>query len=213
MSHRMPLRSRKLRRLLVAGLSLIAALAVALPAPVQADPPPWAPAWGYRAKHGKKDKDKKHGSETVVVEQPEQEAFQIPYGIDLGRCNRTEIGAAIGAATGAVVGSQVVDKEDKAIGVIGGLIVGGVVGGLVGHAMDSVDEACMGHALEYAADGAPVRWHDPNGNDYNVVPEETYQAGGRYCRNYTTTVVIDGAPESLAGTACRRPDGNWDIVG
>jgi len=212
MSRRMSMGPRMLRRLIIAGISLAAAVAVALPAPVQADPPPWAPAWGYRAKHGKKDKGKKQGSETVVIEQP-QEAFQIPYGIDLGRCNRTEIGAALGAATGAVVGSQVVDKEDKAIGVIGGLIVGGVVGGLIGHAMDSVDEACMGHALEYAGDGAPVRWHDPNGNDYNVVPQETYQAGGRYCRNYTTTVVISGTPESVAGTACRRPDGNWDIVG
>jgi surface antigen len=212
MSRRQPTRTLTLRRLLVAGIALFAAAAVAVPAPVQADPPPWAPAWGYRAKQGKKNKDKKHGSETVVIEQPQQGAYQIPYGIDLGRCNRTEIGAALGAATGAVVGSQVVDKEDKAIGVIGGLIVGGVVGGLIGHAMDSVDEACMGHALEYAADGSPVRWHDPNGNDYNVVPRETYQAGGRYCRNYTTTMVIDGAPESLDGTACRRPDGNWDIV-
>ena len=211
MSRRMPVRSSNLRRLFVAGLSVIAALAVAVPAPVQADPPPWAPAWGYRAKHGKKDKDKKHGSETVVIEQP-QEAFQIPYGIDLGRCNRTEIGAAIGAATGAVVGSQVADEDHQAVGIIGGLIVGGVVGGLIGKAMDSVDEACMGHALEYAADGAPVHWRDPNGYDYDVVPQETYQAGGRYCRNYTTTVVINGAPESLAGTACRRPDGNWDIV-
>ena len=84
MSHRMPMRSSNLRRRLVAGLALIVAVAVALPAPVQADPPPWAPAWGYRAKHGKKDKKKKQGSETVVVEQPEP--FQIPYVIDLGRC-------------------------------------------------------------------------------------------------------------------------------
>ncbi len=211
MSRLMLMRPINLRRRLVAGLALLAAVAVALPAPVQADPPPWAPAWGYRAKHGKKDKKKKQGSETVVVEQPAP--FQIPYGIDLGRCNRTEIGAALGAATGAVVGSQVVDDDDKALGIIGGLIVGGVVGGLIGKAMDNADEACMGHALEYAADGAPVHWRDPNGYDYNVVPQATYQAGGRYCRNYTTTVVINGAPESLAGTACRRPDGNWDIVG
>ncbi|MFM9843758.1 MAG: glycine zipper domain-containing protein [Dongiaceae bacterium] len=209
MSRRISLRPINLRRKLIAGLSLIVAMAVALPAPVQADPPPWAPAWGYRAKHGKKDKSKKQGSETVV----EQQVFQVPYGIDLGRCNRTEIGAAIGAATGAVVGSQVADKDDQAVGIIGGLIVGGVIGGLIGKAMDNADEACMGHALEYAADGAPVHWRDPNGYDYNVVPQETYQAGGRYCRKYTTTIVINGAPESLAGTACRRPDGNWDIVG
>src|SRR5262245_19678232 len=188
---------RGIRRLLIAGIALVTLAAVAIPVPVQAEPPPWAPAWGYRAKHGNKGKGKKHGTETVV----EQEAYAIPYGIDLGRSNRTEIGAALGAATGAVVGSQVVDKDDKAVGIIGGLIVGGVIGGLIGHAMDSTDEACMGHALEYAGDGEPVRWQDPNGNNYQVVPNGTYQSAGRYCRSYTTSVVIDGNMESLAGKA------------
>jgi surface antigen len=70
----------------------------------------------------------------------------------------------------------------------------------------------MGHALEYAGDGEPVRWQDPNGNNYQVVPSGTYQSAGRYCRHYTTSVVIDGNMENLAGTACRRADGNWDIV-
>ena len=209
MSRRFTFGHANIRRLMIAGVALVTATAVAVPAPVQADPPPWAPAWGYRAKHGKKNKDKKHGSETVVVE---QEPFAIPYGIDLGRCNRTEIGAALGAATGAAVGSQVVDEDDRVIGIIGGLIVGGVIGGLIGKAMDNADEACMGHALEYAQDGVPVHWRDPNGYDYKVVPSDTYQSAGRYCRHYTTTVVISGAPETLAGTACRRADGNWDIV-
>ena len=70
----------------------------------------------------------------------------------------------------------------------------------------------MGHALEYAGDGEPVRWQDPTGNNYQVVPNGTYQSAGRYCRSYTTSVVIDGKMESLAGKACRRADGNWDIV-
>ena len=201
----------KVRRALIAGVAVLAAIAVSIPEPVKADPPPWAPAWGYRNKHGKKNKNKKHGSETVVIEQ-RQEPFHIPYGIDLGRCNRTEIGVALGAATGAAVGSQVADDDDKAIGVIGGLIVGGVIGGLIGHAMDSADEACMGHALEYAGDGEPVRWQDPNGDSYKVVPSDTYQSAGRFCRHYTTSVVINGAPKKVSGTACRRADGNWDIL-
>jgi surface antigen len=210
MSHRNSFRSSKVRRAFIAGVAMLAAIAVSIPEPVKADPPPWAPAWGYRNKHSKKNKNK-HGNDNVVVEQP-QEPFHVPYGIDLGRCNRTEIGVALGAATGAAVGSQVADDDDKAIGIIGGLIVGGVIGGLIGHAMDSADEACMGHALEYADDGEPVRWQDPNGYNYKVVPSDTYQSAGRFCRHYTTSVVINGAPETLSGTACRRDDGNWDIV-
>jgi hypothetical protein len=61
MPHRMPMRLSNLRRRLVAGLALIAAVVVALPAPVQADPPPWAPAWGYRAKHWQKGQEKEAG--------------------------------------------------------------------------------------------------------------------------------------------------------
>jgi len=201
--------SSKVRRAFVVAVAVAAVFAVSVPEPVKADPPPWAPAWGYRNKHGKKNKNK-HGNDTVVVEP--SEPFHIPYGIDLGRCNRTEIGIALGAATGAAVGSQVADKEDKAVGIIGGLIVGGVIGGLIGHAMDSADEACMGHALEYADDGQPVRWRDPNGYTYKVVPGNTYQSAGRFCRHYTTSVVIDGSPAVRSGTACRRADGNWDII-
>jgi len=205
-------RTSKVRRALIAGVALLIAIAVGVPEPVKADPPPWAPAWGYRNKHGKKNKNKHgNGNDNVVVEQP-QEPFQIPYGIDLGRCNRTEIGIALGAATGAAVGSQVADEDDKAVGIIGGMIVGGVIGGLIGNAMDRADEACMGHALEYADDGEPVRWQDPNGYNYKVVPSDTYQSAGRFCRHYTTSVVINGSPETMTGTACRRDDGNWDIV-
>jgi surface antigen len=207
MPNRTGSREAQLRRGLLWGVTVLTIAALALPAPAQADPPPWAPAWGYRAKH--KGKGKKKQGNDVVVEQP---VFAIPYGIDLGRCNRTEIGVALGAAAGAAVGSQVADEDDQALGIIGGLIVGGVIGGLIGNAMDEADEACMGHALEYAEDGRAVKWIAPNGYSYNVVPAGTYQSAGRFCRRYTTTVVIDGAPRALDGTACRRDDGNWDIV-
>ena len=34
-----------------------------------------------------------------------------------------------------------------------------------------------------------------------------------YCREYTTTVVIDGRTERAHGTACRQPDGIWQRGG
>ncbi len=33
-----------------------------------------------------------------------------------------------------------------------------------------------------------------------------------YCREYQSTSVIDGAPQTMYGTACRQPDGTWRIV-
>ena len=54
-------------------------------------------------------------------------------------------------------------------------------------------------------------WRNPdNGGDYRVTPTQTYQsAGGQYCREYTTTVVIGGRTERAQGRACRQPDGSW----
>jgi hypothetical protein len=33
-----------------------------------------------------------------------------------------------------------------------------------------------------------------------------------YCREYTKTVYIDGRPREAYGTACRAPDGAWQIA-
>ncbi|HLO77684.1 MAG TPA: hypothetical protein VK196_14600 [Magnetospirillum sp.] len=35
---------------------------------------------------------------------------------------------------------------------------------------------------------------------------------GRYCREYQTTVRVDGASQPAYGTACLMPDGQWRIV-
>lgn len=49
----------------------------------------------------------------------------------------------------------------------------------------------------------------------------TYQSGpysdggldnGPYCREFQTTVVIDGQPQSAHGIACQQPDGSWAVV-
>ena len=43
--------------------------------------------------------------------------------------------------------------------------------------------------------------------------EPTYDYGnGPYCREFQTTVVIDGQPQSAHGTACQQPDGTWAVV-
>ena len=33
-----------------------------------------------------------------------------------------------------------------------------------------------------------------------------------FCRNYQTTVVVDGVSQPTSGVACRQPDGTWRIV-
>lgn len=129
---------------------------------------------------------------------------------DLIRCNRDIIGGVLGGATGGVLGSRVEDEELRAAATIGGAILGVLIGGAIGRAMDRRDQACIGHALEYAGSGAPVRWRDPTGILYEVVPDRPYRIDdGRYCRDYRLLAEIEGRRRATEAKACRRRDGVW----
>lgn len=70
-------------------------------------------------------------------------------------------------------------------------------------------------ALERSKSGVVSTWTDPDtGHGGSVVPVETWQASdGTYCREYQQTITIGGQTTEGYGTACRQPDGSWQIVG
>ena len=166
-------------------------------------PPPWAPAHGYR---------KKHGRHLV------REDYKVPYGIDRGTCRRSEvrtiIGAAIGGAAGGFAGSHIGKGKGQLAATAGGAVLGVLIGGSMGRAMDEIDQACVGQALEYAPDGRRISWNAPDAETgYAVVPVKSYQnAAGTYCREYQTTAMVGGQPQQMYGTACRQPDGQWKLM-
>jgi surface antigen len=45
----------------------------------------------------------------------------------------------------------------------------------------------------------------------SAVPTRTYDTAQGPCREYTTSVVIDGRTQSAHGTSCREPHGTWRI--
>ena len=168
-------------------------------------PPPWAPAHGYRRKYVTYQT---HDHREVRV--PEADLV-VRTASGIAQCNRDVVGAVFGGAAGAAVGSRFGKGSGKTATTIAGAIIGSIIGGNIGRAMDQVDQNCVGQALERAATGGTVVWHNPdNGGDYKVTPTETYQsASGQFCREYTTTVVIDGNNQRAYGRACREPDGSW----
>ncbi len=184
-----------------------------------AGPPVWTPAHRYRHKHKHKHK-RRHRHHDYRYESYDYEAYPNnfaynPLGdIDGGRCNRDAIGALLGAATGGLLGSQLGDGTGQMAAVGAGVFLGAMLGGSIGRQMDQVDQSCVGQVLEYARDDQPVAWRNPNTDaHYTTTATNTYErSDGRYCREYQTTATVGGRVRDMYGTACRQPDGAWEIV-
>jgi hypothetical protein len=104
----------------------IGALAVtSAPLPAAADPPPWAPAHGWRKKHDH------HGERVVVVERERSRR-------NCGGLDNQMVGSTAGAAAGALLGNVAVgpDSADRLAGSVVGAAGGALVGGLVGRSAD-----------------------------------------------------------------------------
>jgi surface antigen len=209
---------------LVALLFAISTVAVS---PALADPPPWAPAHGWRDKHDRDDDnyrqerrhhrdrdDEEEDAPAVAVAPPPPPApTQLPYGLTEGTCHRDLVGAALGGAAGGLVGSNIGKGSGRTAATIGGVIAGLFVGGSIGRSMDMADQACTGEVLEHVQDNQTVVWQGQNQSGYWVTPMRSYEAGnGSYCREYESDAVIDGRRQQTYGTACRQPDGRWQIA-
>lgn len=132
---------------------LAAALAaIVLPAvPVNADPPPWAPAHGWRDRdrgdwHDRDDRryrnDRREWRERQVYrERRLYRGDYIWHGRD-GRyyCRRSDgtTGLIVGAAVGGMVGRSLDDGRDRTLGTVLGM----VGGGLLGRSVDRGDLRC-----------------------------------------------------------------------
>ena len=66
--------------------------------------------------------------------------------------------------------------------------------------------------LERNQIGQSSSWSDPNGRNYTMTPTDTYYSGSTPCRNYRSTVEINGQTEVLTGQACRQSDGTWKAI-
>lgn len=129
---------------------------------------------------------------------------------------KTGIGAALGAAGGGLLGAA---THSGGVGIAAGVLLGGLVGGAAGSMLDDQDKRTAAmttqRALETAPSGKTTTWTNPDsGHTGTVTPVRTFQeASGQYCREFEQTVMIGGQRQKSYGTACRQPDGSWQIVG
>jgi len=127
-------------------------------------------------------------------------------------------GGILGAAGGAVAGAQFGKGNGQLVGVAAGTLLGALIGSEVGKSLDRVDQMAMTRttqdALESSPSHRPSRWNNPdNGHSGTVTPSPAYtNTNGQYCREFQQTVIVGGEEERAYGTACRQPDGSWQIV-
>jgi surface antigen len=189
------------RTLFAAALTVLT-LAVAVPANTYGEPPPWAPAHGWRKKN-----DPHYTGYTG-------RKWDKDYGVLNGRCNREAVGAVIGGVAGGAIGSQVGKGSGRQVAIVVGTITGAVIGAQVGRDMDQADRACMGHALELAADRRRVSWQGADSRTrYLLTPVQGFEHNGAHCREFDLTVTTGRSKNTNRAMACPTGNGAWRILG
>jgi surface antigen len=128
------------------------------------------------------------------------------------------VGALAGAGAGGLLGAQVGKGGTRLAATAAGTLLGAFLGSEVGRSLDRADAVYASRAeyqaLEYTPSGSSTPWRNPDTGHYgSVTPVETYEtASGTYCREFQHQAQIGGRTRDVYGTACRTPDGQWQMV-
>lgn len=127
------------------------------------------------------------------------------------------IGTLGGAAAGGLLGAQIGGGTGKLVATGLGVFLGGMLGSELGKSLDRADHIAANQALgkaQAAPIGETINWSNPqsgHSGTYTPIREGT-STSGRYCREFQQTIQVGGKSEQGYGTACRQPDGSWQIV-
>jgi surface antigen len=173
---------------------------IALPTLASAEPPPWAPAHGLRAKQG------------TAYAGYSGHAWVNDYGVRSGRCDREQVGALLGGIAGGAIGAEAGKDGSRAVAIAIGTVIGAAIGAEIGRGMDQSDRACTGHALELAGPGQSVTWLNPvSGVTYRLTPVDR-EASTDGCRKFRLIATgAFGLSEGRA-TACPDENGTWSLA-
>ena len=63
-----------------------------------------------------------------------------------------------------------------------------------------------------ASIGETIYWREGSASGSVTATREGNSSAGRYCREFQHEVTIGGKREQGYGTACRQPDGSWEVI-
>ena len=126
------------------------------------------------------------------------------------------VGGLGGAALGGFLGSQFGSGTGQLAFTAAGAVLGGLAGSEIGRSLDENDrrEAARANQLAQRAPiGQTIAWNNPDSGNYgSVTPtRDGTTSSGAYCREFQQTVTVGGRAQSGYGTACRQPDGSWEV--
>ncbi len=137
---------------------------------------------------------------------------------DMQNRPKETFGTVIGAGLGALAGSQIGGGKGQMAAIAIGTLAGAWAGNNVGKSLDRADKLyarkTSQNALEYNQVGETGTWRNPDsGHSGTTTPTRIYQtASGQSCREFETTVTIDGKQQKAYGAACRGPDVSCKIT-
>jgi len=129
-----------------------------------------------------------------------------------------KFGTAAGAVIGGVVGAKTGSGSGRVLSAGLGAIFGAWLGKMIGQNLDEMDQQQANEkvqeTMETADVGQTTTWSNPDtGNSGTYTPTSaTTTKNGEECRDFESSVIIDGREEKASGRACRQEDGAWKIV-
>jgi surface antigen len=109
----------------------------------------------------------------------------------------------------------------KRMALVAMLLIGALLSAAVAFGQDDLaapEQQAMSDTVQNALENNPSNqssdWVNPDsGNSGGVTPVRTFTGSqGQPCREFISTIVIGGEEQQGYGTACRQPDGSWQIV-
>lgn len=136
--------------------------------------------------------------------------------IHLAGCSNVsnqDMGTLAGGVAGGLLGSQFGKGSGQLVAIGAGTLAGAFIGNKLGQNMDETDKLKMNRTFENNSVGQPAYWQNSRtGASYTVTPTQNVTIdGNRYCREYRSTAMVAGKKQQLYGTACRQPDGSWQV--
>jgi len=124
-----------------------------------------------------------------------------------------DMGTLAGGVAGGLLGSQFGRGGGQLLAIGAGTLAGAFIGNKLGQNMDETDKLKMSKTFETNQVGQPAYWqNNRTGASYTVTPTQNVTVdGNQYCREYRSTAVVAGKKQQIYGTACRQPDGSWQI--